>query len=87
VFSALPSKIKTLEPLEPPAQGVVRTEAVKRLRGAQQTLVGAINGLDAKRASGHVMQFPFGAINLYQVAEFLVAHTDRHIAQIQRCAG
>lgn len=85
VFSKAPSKIKTPDPLEPPASGVTRTDAIARLRSAQSTAVSAVKTLAPDRASGNVIELPMGVITLYQAAEFLGPHTSRYIAQIQRC--
>lgn len=86
VFSAAPSKIETLPPLEPPA-ATTRQEAVAKLRSAQPVTVGAVKGLTPERATGHIMQLSFGAITLYQAAEFLAPHTTRHIAQVERATS
>jgi len=85
VFSKAPSKIKTPDPLEPPAAGVTRADAIARLRSAQMTAEGALKTLSPDRASGRVIELPLGVITLYQAAEYLGPHTSRHIAQIQRC--
>lgn len=85
VFSKAPSKIKTPDPLEPPAAGVTRGDAIARLRAAQTTTDAALKTLSPDRASGRVIELPLGVISLYQAAEFLGPHTSRHIAQIQRC--
>lgn len=87
VFSGVPPRLKTPQPLEPPSIGVTRDIALDRLRAAHRATIGAMRSLDAQRASGHVMQLPFGAITLYQAAEFLAPHTERHIAQIHRCTA
>ena len=83
LFSQLPTKITTFEALEPPAN-VTRTQAIAKLRESTAQAVKAIEGLSAERASGHVVEFPFGAISLYQLAEFIDGHVVRHQAQLQR---
>lgn len=85
VFAEAPSKIKTPDPLEPPASGVTRTDAIARLRSAQTATVSALKTLAPDRASGNVVELPMGVITLFQSAEFLGPHTSRHIAQLQRC--
>ena len=85
VFSKAPSKIKTPDPLEPPAGGVTRADAIARLRSAQTTTEGALKTLSPDRASGRVIELPLGVITLYQAADYLGPHTLRHVAQIQRC--
>jgi hypothetical protein len=86
VFSNVPSKVSTFPALEPPA-AVSRDEALSKLRSAQAQIVGAIKALSPDSASGRVMELPFGAITMYQAAEFAGAHIHRHIAQIQRCTA
>jgi hypothetical protein len=85
VFSKAPSKIKTPDPLEPPAAGVTRADAIARLHSAQMATEGALKTLSPDRASGQIIELPLGVITLYQAAEYLGPHTTRHIAQIQRC--
>ena len=86
-FAALPAKLKTPGPLEPPSIGVSRAAALDRLRAAQSTATGAIRRLDPQHSTSHVVKLSFGAITLMQAAEFLGPHTERHIAQIQRCTA
>lgn len=86
VFSALPAKVTTFSSLEPPAD-VTRPQAMARLRESTAVAVKAIESLTPERASGQVVQFPFGAISLYQLSEFLGRHVLRHEAQLQRAAA
>jgi DinB superfamily len=86
VFSGVPSKLKTFPSLEPPAV-VTRTEALDKLRESTAQAVEAIEGLNAERAAGEVVDFPFGVISLYQLAEFLGGHVVRHQAQLQRATA
>jgi len=83
VFSGLPSKIETFPSLVPPP-GVTRAQALERLRESTGLAVRAIEGLTAERAAGEVVDFSFGVISLYQLAEFLGGHVVRHQAQLQR---
>jgi hypothetical protein len=83
VFSAIPPRVTTLPPLEPPA-GAVRAEALERLRAAERALVAAMKTLPPDRAATQVMDLPFGTISMYQAAEFTGAHVSRHLAQIHR---
>lgn len=83
VFSGLPATIKTFPSLEPPADAT-REQAVAKLRDSTARVVQAIEGLTAERAAGEVIDFPFGVISLYQLAEFLTRHVQRHEAQLQR---
>ena len=86
VFSGVPSKVTTFPALEPPASAT-RAEALARLRASTAQAVKAIEGLSGERASGQVVEFPFGAISLYQLAEFLGGHVVRHQAQLQRATA
>lgn len=86
VFSGVPAKVTTFASLEPPAQ-VNRTRSIGKLRESTTEAVRAIESLTAERASGQVVQFPFGAISLYQLSEFLGAHVLRHHAQLQRASA
>lgn len=83
VFSGLPSKIKTFPSLEPPPDAT-RAQAIGRLRESTALVVQAIEELTVERAAGEVIDFPFGVISLYQLAEFLTRHVLRHEAQLQR---
>ena len=82
VFSRVPNKITTFPSLVPPAE-VRRSEAVERLRRANEQVLAAIQALPPDRAS-HCVQLPFGTISLYQFADFTGAHMVRHTAQLQR---
>lgn len=83
MFANLPTKVTTFSALEPPA-GVTRAQALARLRESTAQSVKAIEGLNAERASGQVVEFPFGAISLYQLSEFIGGHVVRHYGQLQR---
>jgi hypothetical protein len=86
IFGALPSRAKTLPPLEPPP-AAARAEAIDRLRAAERALVSAMKALPADRASTQVMDLPFGTISMYQATEFAGAHVKRHVDQIHRCTA
>ena len=86
VFSGLPEKVPTFSSLEPPAD-VSRAQAIARLRESTTEAVHAIESLSPQRASGEVVQFPFGAISLYQLSEFLGRHVLRHEGQVQRATA
>jgi hypothetical protein len=86
VFSQVPSKVTTFSALEPPAN-VTRAQAIAKLRESTSQAVKAIEGLNAERASGQVVEFPFGAISLYQLSEFIGGHVVRHHAQLQRATA
>jgi len=86
IFSGLPSKVKTLPPLEPPS-AATRAEAIDKLRSSERALITAIKSLAPERAASQVMDLPFGTINMYQAAEFTGAHAARHLDQIRRCTA
>jgi uncharacterized damage-inducible protein DinB len=83
VFSRIPNKITTFPSLVPP-DGVKRDEALDRLRRANDQVFAAIQSLPADRAASQCVQLPFGAISLYQFADFAGGHLVRHAAQLQR---
>lgn len=83
VFSRIPNKITTFPSLVPP-DGVQRGEALDRLRRANDQVVAAIQSLPADRAASQCVPLPFGAISLYQFADFTGGHIVRHAAQLQR---
>jgi hypothetical protein len=86
IFAGLPSRIKTLAPLEPPS-AAARAEAIEKLRSSERALITAIKSLPPERAASQVMDLPFGTINMYQAAEFTGAHAARHLDQIRRCTA
>ena len=86
VFSQLPEKVTTFEALVPPASAT-RAQAIAKLRESTARTVKAIEELSAECASGQIVEFPFGAISLYQLAEFIGGHVVRHQAQLQRATA
>jgi hypothetical protein len=86
LFSGLPDRVTTFPALEPPA-AATRAEAIAKLRESTAQTVKAIEGLTADRASGQVVEFPFGRISLYQLVEFIGGHVMRHHAQLQRATA
>jgi len=83
IFTAVPSKVETFPVLQPPAS-TARAAAIARLNTSASATVKAIEALEAERASGHVVQLPFGHVSLYQLCEFIGAHVARHQAQLDR---
>ncbi len=78
----IPPKVKTFAALEPPA-GVTPDAAVAKLRASGDKAINAIRALTPERAH-HIVEFPFGPLSLYQVAEFITKHVDRHTSQLER---
>ena len=86
IFSAVPVRVETLPPLQPPSEAA-RAGAIARLRSSQTSLVSAMKALPRARAAAEIMELPFGTITMYQAAEFTGAHVARHIEQIRRCTS
>jgi hypothetical protein len=84
VFSRIPERVATPIPDVHPPADVTRQDALARLRASEAPTIRAIESLTADRASRFTVEFPFGTINLYQVAEFVGAHVMRHQAQLRR---
>ena len=84
VFSRIPAKVVNSMPsLAPPAQ-VSKHDAAQKLRASETMMIQAIESITAERGGTHTVKFPFGIVNLYQVAEFVGAHVNRHVAQMKR---
>ena len=83
VFAGVPEKITTFPALEPPPTAT-RTEAVEKLRTSTTETIKAIQSMTPERANGFCVQFPFGALSLYQVADFIGGHVVRHQKQLER---
>lgn len=86
VFNGVPSKVQTFPQLEPPA-GLTREDGLSKLRGSARPYLQALGGLTPERASGYCVDFPFGKLSLYQLADFTAAHVTRHLQQVQRAAA
>lgn len=84
--AAVPARLKTIPPLEPP-NPVSRDAALDRLRTSGQHMTKAIAGLTTERGAGFCVSLPFGTVSLFELAEFTAAHVDRHVAQVGRVAG
>lgn len=83
-FSKIPERVATPIPEVHPPPHVTREDAVGRLRASEPATVHALESLTAERGNTVTADFPFGTINLYQVAEFVGAHVTRHQAQLRR---
>jgi hypothetical protein len=83
VFAGVPDKVKTFPQLEPPA-GTTRADGLAKLTASAQPYVESLRALSAERAGGYCVDFPFGKLSLYQIADFAAAHVDRHHQQVQR---
>jgi len=86
VFSGVPDRVKTFPQLEPPAD-VTRADALAKLKGSIPAYLAALQGLTSERASGYCVDFPFGKLSLYQMAEFTAAHVTRHQRQVERATA
>jgi uncharacterized damage-inducible protein DinB len=83
VFGGVPSKVQTFPQLEPPA-GTSRADGLAKLKASAQPYLQSLQALSAERASGYCVDFSFGKLSLYQLADFTAAHVMRHQQQIQR---
>jgi hypothetical protein len=83
VFAGVPDKVKTFPQLEPPA-GTSRADGLAKLNASAQPYLQSLQALSAERAGGYCVDFPFGKLSLYQIADFAAAHVGRHQQQVQR---
>lgn len=79
---AIPGKVQTFPQLVPPENATL-ADALKGLDLAATQASNDVRRLTAERASMCV-NLPFGTLSLYQLAEFIGLHSDRHLAQLQR---
>jgi hypothetical protein len=86
VFSGVPAKVQTFPQLMPP-DGVTRADGLAKLRGSVPPYLGVLQGLAPERAAGFCVDFPFGKLSLYQIADFAAAHVTRHLQQVQRASA
>lgn len=83
-FSKIPERVPIPIPdVQPPADAT-RKDALEHLRASEAPAVSAIESLTEDRARNFAVDFPFGTLNLYQVAEWVGAHINRHRAQLTR---
>ena len=83
---SMPTKVKTLASLEPPA--VVSADvALDRLRASGHRLSKAIASLSIERGTGNCVTLPFGTLSLFELADFTTAHVLRHLTQLERTAA
>lgn len=82
LFRALPPKIKTMEALEPPSE-VNKGSAIEALDKGFADAAAAFKSLTDAQAD-RIVKFPFGAMTMYQLGEFVVLHARRHAEQIRR---
>jgi uncharacterized tellurite resistance protein B-like protein len=83
-FSKIPERVPTPIPDVQPPANATRKDAIERLRASEAPTVHAIESLTEERARNFTVDFPFGTLNLYQVAEWVSAHANRHRAQLTR---
>jgi hypothetical protein len=85
IFKGIPPKVKTFEALEPGSE-VNKGSAIEQLDKGFADAVRAFRSLTEEQAS-RIVTFPFGAMTLYQLGEFVVLHARRHIEQMRRALG
>lgn len=78
----IPEKVQTFPQLVPPLDAR-RSAALERLAASGALTAAALDALGEERA-GMCVHLPFGTLSLYQLAEFVGRHSDRHLAQLQR---
>lgn len=78
----IPGRVQTFPQLVPP-EGATHADALRGLELAAPQVASAVRGLSEERATMCV-PLPFGTLSLYQLAEFVGLHSDRHLAQLQR---
>jgi uncharacterized tellurite resistance protein B-like protein len=83
-FSKIPERVPTPIPDMQPPTDIGRDDSIERLRASEPPTVRAIEALAEERARNTVVDFPFGALNLYQVAEWVGKHAMRHRTQLTR---
>ena len=78
----IPAKVQTFPQLVPPEDARF-ADALEALERSAAEASAALRGLSEERAAMCV-SLPFGTLSLYQLAEFIGLHSDRHLAQLQR---
>jgi hypothetical protein len=76
-------KFKAAEPVQPqntPFNSAA--EALESFKGNRHKLIEYVNTTD-KDLRDHIMQFPFGSVDSYQMILFIGAHSQRHTKQIE----
>jgi hypothetical protein len=76
------TKIKTMEPLMPENIPLKNTEeALESFKKDRDKLVEYVKSTDSDLRN-HMVTFPFGTIDTYQMVLFIAAHSNRHMQQI-----
>jgi len=76
------TKVKTMPPLEPENIAMKNTdEALESFRKNRDKLIEYVKSTDSDLRN-HVVTFPFGTIDTYQMVLFIAAHSNRHTQQI-----
>jgi hypothetical protein len=79
---SIPDRVQTFPQLVPPTDATV-ADALHQLERAAGRVSAGVRGLSEERATMCV-NLPFGTLSLYQLAEFIGRHSDRHLAQLQQ---
>ena len=85
VLNKVPAKVQTFEALQPPGE-INKGAAIEKLDAGFTTVIEAFRSLPEDRAN-QIVKFPFGALTLYQLGEFVVQHARRHLEQMRRALG
>lgn len=76
------TKVKTMPPLEPENIAMKNTdEALESFKKDRDKLIEYVKSTDSDLRN-HIVTFPFGTIDTYQMVLFIAAHSNRHTQQI-----
>ena len=76
------TKVKTMPPLEPENIAMKNTdEALESFKKDRDKLIEYVKSTDSDLRN-HLVTFPFGTIDTYQMVLFIAAHSNRHTQQI-----
>jgi hypothetical protein len=87
IVANIPVHVQAPLPMRPPAE-VTRSEAIALLEASGERMDRALEGVTPDRAARYGIKSPIvGEINLYQIAEWAIAHVIRHNQQAKRTLG
>ena len=83
----VPAKLEAPQRFHPPAD-LTAENALNMVRQSKDTMLKALAGLTAERATGFTVKSSVGTpVNLYQVGNWAAAHVARHNAQAKKLIG
>jgi hypothetical protein len=87
IASRIPERASAPSAVKPPG-GVRRNDAIDALEASATKMALAFDVLTPERGCGHGITNPMiGTINVYQIAEWAIAHVKRHNRQAKRALG